>query len=82
MGPHTFNFSEVALAAEKSGAALRVANMSDAVEAACELALNAEHQSALASKAQQFAQAHGGATQRTALAVLDCLTQIKDSTAR
>jgi 3-deoxy-D-manno-octulosonic-acid transferase len=82
MGPHTFNFAEVAQAAENSGAALRVANMSEAIEVACELALNAEHQSALASKVKQFAQAHGGATQRTALAVLDCLKQIKDSTAR
>ena len=82
MGPHTFNFSDVALAAENSGAALRVTNMAAAIEVACELVLNEKHQAELASKAKQFAQAHGGATQRTALAVLDFLAQFKGSKAR
>jgi hemolysin D len=41
-----------------------------------------KHQAELASKAKQFAQAHGGATQRTALAVLDFLAQFKGSKER
>jgi len=82
MGPHTFNFSEAAQAAEISGAALRVTHMEKAIEVACELVLNAHRQAEMASKAMQFAQSHGGATQRTALAVRDLLNQIKGSTGR
>jgi 3-deoxy-D-manno-octulosonic-acid transferase len=81
MGPHTFNFADAALAAEDSGAALRVANMEAAVEAACNLALSSEKQADLAKKAKQFALSHGGATQRTAMAVQDCLSALKDSKA-
>ena len=79
MGPHTFNFSEAAMAAESSGAALRVANMEAAVEAACKLALSNEHHVDHTNKAKQFALAHGGATQRTAEAVRDCLSRFKGS---
>lgn len=79
MGPHTFNFSEAARAAERSGAALRVANMEEAIAAACQLAMNQQHQAEHADKARQFALAHGGATQHTALAVREHLNQIKDS---
>lgn len=81
LGPYTYNFSEAALAAENSGAAVRVANMAAAVELACQLVLNAQRQSEMAVHAKQFAQAHGGAAHRTALTVLDCWTQIKDSKA-
>jgi 3-deoxy-D-manno-octulosonic-acid transferase len=81
MGPHTFNFADAALAAEDSGAALRVANMEAAVEAACNLALSSEKQADGANKAKQFALSHGGATQRTAMAVQDCLSALKDSKA-
>lgn len=81
MGPHTFNFSEAARAAERSGAALRVANMEEAIAAACLLAMNPQHQAEHADKASLFAKAHGGATQRTALAVREHLNQIKDSKA-
>ena len=81
MGPHTFNFADAALAAEDSGAALRVANMEAAVEAACNLALSSEQQADAANKAKQFALSHGGTTQRTAMAVQDCLSVLKDSKA-
>ena len=82
MGPHTFNFLEAAQAAENSGAALRVANMEKAIEVACELVLNAHHQTELSNKAMQFAHSHGGATRRTALAVREVLDQIKGSAGR
>jgi 3-deoxy-D-manno-octulosonic-acid transferase len=82
MGPHTFNFSEAAEAAETSGAALRAANMDKAIEAACELVLNAHRQAEFANNALKFAQAHGGATQRTALAVRELLNPIKGSAGR
>jgi 3-deoxy-D-manno-octulosonic-acid transferase len=81
MGPHTFNFADAALAAEDSGAAFRVANMEAAVEAACNLALSSEQQADAANKAKQFALSHGGTTQRTAMAVQDCLSALKDSKA-
>ena len=81
MGPHTFNFLEAAQAAESSGAAVRVPHMKEAIDTACVLALDAHQHSALSEKAKQFAQAHGGATQRTAQAVRGYLNQIKDSKA-
>ena len=81
MGPHTFNFSEAAQAAESSGAAIRVNSMEEAITAACEMALNSDQQNERASKARQFALAHGGATQRTAQAVREHMNHIKDSTA-
>jgi 3-deoxy-D-manno-octulosonic-acid transferase len=79
MGPHTFNFLEAAQAAESSGAAFRVGSMEEAITAACEMALNSNQQNERASKARQFALAHGGATQRTAHAVREHMNQIKDS---
>jgi 3-deoxy-D-manno-octulosonic-acid transferase len=81
MGPHTFNFADAALAAENSGAALRVANMEAAVEAACKLVLSPEQHLDQANKAKQFALSHGGATQRTAMAVQECLSALKGSAA-
>jgi 4-hydroxyphenylpyruvate dioxygenase-like putative hemolysin len=51
------------------------------VEAACNLALSSEQQADAANKAKQFALSHGGATQRTAMAVQDCLSALKDSKA-
>jgi 3-deoxy-D-manno-octulosonic-acid transferase len=79
MGPHTFNFADASQAAENSGAALRVANMEAAVEAACKLILSPEQQLDRANKAKQFALSHGGATQRTAMAVQECLSAFKGS---
>ncbi len=82
MGPHTFNFTEAAQAAEDADAALRAADMQQAVEKAVALVLDDRQHSYHAEKAQWFAQQHGGATQRTVLAVREQLNQIKDSKAR
>jgi 3-deoxy-D-manno-octulosonic-acid transferase len=78
MGPHTFNFAEASAAALTEGAAWRVANMSLAIEKAVALAQNTQLLKVHATKATQFAKQHGGATQRTAVAVRECL--IKGST--
>ena len=78
MGPHTFNFSEASEAARTSGAAQRAPNMAEAVRLAVETVLNKQVQQKRAHQAAQFAQQHGGATERTVLAVQDLLNSIRD----
>lgn len=70
MGPHTFNFSEAAELAEAAGAAQRVAGMPEAFAAAQSLVRAPARRLAMAGTAGVFAQAHRGATARTAAAVL------------
>jgi len=68
MGPHTFNFSEVAERAAAAGAAVRVADMAEALEAvATLLESNAPQRHA---HAQGFAAAYGGAVARTVGALM------------
>jgi 3-deoxy-D-manno-octulosonic-acid transferase len=71
MGPHTFNFSQAAKLALEAGAAWRVPEMAAGVQQALALAALpvSEHQ-ALRHRALGFAQAHRGAAQRMAQAVL------------
>ena len=69
MGPHTFNFTDASQAAVQAGAAFRVATMREAIERAHSLAQNTEALKVQSEKATWFASQHGGATQRTALAV-------------
>ena len=78
MGPHTFNFSEASEAAQTSGAAQRASNMAEAVRLAVETVQNKQVQQMRADHAAQFAQQHGGATERTVLAVQDLLNSIRD----
>jgi 3-deoxy-D-manno-octulosonic-acid transferase len=78
MGPHTFNFSEASEAAQTSGAAQRAPNMAEAVRLALETVLNKQVQQKRAHQAAQFAQQHGGATERTVLAVQELLNSIRD----
>jgi len=78
MGPHTFNFSEASEAAQTSGAAQRAPNMAEAVRLALETVQNKQVQRIRAHHAAQFAQQHGGATERTVLAVQELLNSIKD----
>ena len=78
MGPHTFNFSEASEAAQTSGAAQRAPNMAEAVRLALETVQNKQVQKIRAHHAAQFAQQHGGATERTVLAVQELLNSIKD----
>ena len=79
MGPHTFNFAEASEAAWSEGAALRVANMAMALEKAVSLVQNTALLDDHVASATKFAKQHGGATQRTAVAVREWL--IKDSAA-
>jgi len=77
MGPHTFNFSEASEAAQTSGAAQRAPNMAEAVRLAVETVLIKQVQQKRAHQAAQFAQQHGGATERTVLAVQELLNSIR-----
>jgi len=70
MGPHTFNFSEAAALAQAEGAALRVADMAEAVRAGLALLSDAPALARAAQAGLAFAERHRGATART-LAALD-----------
>ncbi len=73
MGPHTYNFSEAAELAEAAGAAGRVANLTEAVNVALKLAGDAVAREAMVSAAAEFSNAHRGAVEKTAAAVLALL---------
>ena len=77
MGPHTFNFAEASQAAESAGAAQRASDMAEAMKLAVDTVQNRPLQKQKSANAFQFAQQHGGATQRTVQAVLAQL-DIKD----
>jgi 3-deoxy-D-manno-octulosonic-acid transferase len=66
MGPHTFNFKEVAELAVLAGAAQRVSTMSEAISLAHHWANNPELLNQLSSKASAFAQGHRGSAEVTA----------------
>ena len=78
MGPHTFNFAEASEAAQASGAAQRASDMAEAVRLAVETVQSKQAQQMRSNHAVQFAQQHGGATERTVLAVRELLNAIKD----
>lgn len=64
MGPHTYNFAQAAEWALKAGAAHRASSLSEAVQLAHALALNAGQQAQMAQAAQAFSLAHQGAVAR------------------
>ena len=66
MGPHTFNFLEVAEQAERAGAARRVADMGQALQQALQLVQAPAEHAAMAEAARQFVQYHKGAVRRVA----------------
>ncbi len=68
MGPHTFNFSEVAERAVAAGAAVRVADMAQAIAAVAKL-LDSDARQRHA-RAQDFAAGYGGAVARTVAALM------------
>lgn len=70
MGPHTFNFAEAARLAESAGAARRVADMSEAIAAACALVADTEAHELMRQAALAFSSSHRGAAMRTAEAVV------------
>ena len=73
MGPHTFNFSEAAELALHAGAARRVADMEEGVQAAVDLVRDPVARKAASEAGERFAAAHRGAAARTAKAVLGML---------
>ncbi len=64
MGPHTFNFLDAAEQAQVAGAALRVADMAEAVAVAGALCVDRPRSEVVRQAAKRFAQAHQGAAQR------------------
>jgi 3-deoxy-D-manno-octulosonic-acid transferase len=74
MGPHTFNFSDAAELASATGAALRVADMAEALTVAVELANDPQAQLRMSQASLGFAAAHQGATERTVQALGRYLT--------
>jgi 3-deoxy-D-manno-octulosonic-acid transferase len=74
MGLHTFNFAEAAQLAEEAGAALRVQDMAQAVTTALQMVRFGPDENAHVQACMAFSQAHRGATQRTAQALLPYLT--------
>ncbi len=75
MGPHTFNFEEAAELAAAAGAALRAPDLGRAVELARALAGDARERERRSAAAIRFAQAHGGALDKTSQALLALLGQ-------
>jgi 3-deoxy-D-manno-octulosonic-acid transferase len=73
MGPHTFNFAEAAQLAEEAGAALRVQDMAQAVTTALQMVNSDPDKNAHVQACMAFSQAHRGAAQRTAQALLPYL---------
>ena len=74
MGPHTFNFADAAQLALAAGAALRVADIGEAVAQAAALAAQAER-STWSERAHAFAASHRGASTRMALAISGLLDE-------
>ncbi len=75
MGPHTFNFARASAHAQAEGAALRVEGMSEGFAQAVDLVMQPSRRTAMAQAAQRFAQAHGGAADRTAQALFALLAR-------
>ena len=74
MGPSVFNFSEAAALAVQAGAAFAVNAMPQAVDAAYALVESADNLSVARTAALQFANAHQGAAEKTAAAVVQLLS--------
>ena len=69
MGPHTFNFTEAAQLAEEAGAAIRVADMAQAVTTALQMVNFGPDENAHVQACMVFSKAHRGAAQRTVQAL-------------
>lgn len=76
MGPHTFNFTEAALLAEQSGAALRVGNLPGAVALAAQLAGDSARLATARQAAHTFSHAHRGATGQLVAALAELLSTL------
>ena len=69
MGPHTFNFTEAAHAAETEGVACRATSMTEAIHQAVSRLQNSQMLGLSAGQALTFVNQHAGATHRTVVAV-------------
>ena len=69
MGQHTFNFTEAAQLAEEAGAAIRVADMAQAVTTALQMVNFGPDENAHVQACMVFSKAHRGAAQRTVQAL-------------
>jgi len=74
LGPHTFNFADAADLACAAGAAWRVADLAQGLDAARRLAHDSEHLAAARDAAVRFASTHRGAARATAEAVVRMLS--------
>jgi 3-deoxy-D-manno-octulosonic-acid transferase len=72
MGPHTFNFTAAATLSLAAGASLRVANITEAVNAALAL-LGSDDLARRAAAALSFAASHRGAAVRATARIVDVL---------
>ncbi len=70
MGPHTFNFAQAAELALAAGAAMRVANILEAMAAAMDLLADEPRRAAAVAAGLGFAAAHRGAAARMAAAIV------------
>jgi 3-deoxy-D-manno-octulosonic-acid transferase len=70
MGPHTFNFALASEQSEEAGAALRVADLREGVALAAELVVDETRLDQARQACGQFSQAHRGAAQRLARAIV------------
>lgn len=70
MGPHTFNFAQASEQAQDAGAALRVTDLAQGVALAAELVTDAPRLAQARQACGNFAQAHRGAAQRLARAIV------------
>ncbi|NDP40287.1 MAG: 3-deoxy-D-manno-octulosonic acid transferase [Rhodoferax sp.] len=73
MGPHTFNFADAAEQALAAGAAQRVADMTQGVQAAAKLAVDAIALAGAQHAADAFARSQCGASERLTQAVVQLL---------
>ena len=73
MGPHTFNFAQAAEMAEEAGAAIRCADLPDALRQCGAFLADAAVLARTRQAALQWSVAHQGATRRT----LDALESVR-----
>jgi 3-deoxy-D-manno-octulosonic-acid transferase len=72
-GPHTYNFAQATDSALAAGAAVRVADLSEAVSVAAAIAVDAPLRAQMADAGTQMVRENQGAAQRTIAALKDAL---------
>ncbi|HXY22482.1 MAG TPA: glycosyltransferase, partial [Burkholderiaceae bacterium] len=75
LGPHMFNFAQAAEDAIAAGAAQRVSDASEALQAMQQICAHPERRQAMAAAALDFASRHRGATQRTVQLIDEAMGQ-------